>query len=461
MLFFLDVEKSIFREYDIRGIVGSELTKDVFEFLGKAYGTYIQGFGSKKVVVGFDNRESSSGFSNSFINGLKSTGCFVIDLGVVVTPMLYFARKKWGIDGGAIITASHNPSEYNGLKLTQGTGCIFGNEIQKIRKLVLEENFLSGSGTVEKKDIVKEYEVMLKEKIILKRKLKVVIDCGNGTASFFATKLFRKLGVEVVELFCDSDPSFPNHFPDPTVPEFLEDLIKKVKEEKADLGVSFDGDADRIGVVDETGNILFGDQLMMLFSKEILEKNKGATIIVEVKCSAALIEDIKKNGGKVVLSATGHSIIEEQMHSKKALFAGEMSGHIYFGDEYYSFDDAFYAFARLLRLLCNDNKKLSELFLGLPKYYNTPEIRVDCSEEKKAEIVEKTKEFFLAKYPNSITVDGIRIIFKDGWGLIRKSNTGPKLILRFESKTKEGLLRIKNEVLEKLKEFPHLQNLKI
>jgi len=455
------IEKSIFREYDIRGIVGRDLNKQVFELLGKAYGTYIKGFGSKKVIVGFDNRKSSQEFSDAFIEGLTSTGCTVLNIGLVVTPMMYFARKKWEINGGAIITASHNPSEYNGLKLTQGTGCIFGSEIQKIRELTESKNFLKGNGSVIEKDIVKEYTLMLKEKIKLKKSLKVVIDCGNGTASFFAEKIFKELGVKVSTIFCESDPSFPNHFPDPTVPENLRELIKKVKEEKADLGVSFDGDADRIGVVDELGNILYGDQLMMLFSSEILEKNKGAKIIVEVKCSQALIDDIKNKGGKVIMSATGHSIIEDKMHFEKALFAGEMSGHIYFGDEYYSFDDALYACARLLRLLTNSDKKLSELFIGRPSYFNTPEIRIDCPEEKKEEIVQKTKEFFLSKYPNSITIDGIRIAFDDGWALIRKSNTGPKLILRFESNTKEGLERIKEEVLQKLREFDSLQNLKI
>jgi len=457
----LEVEKSIFREYDIRGIVGRELNKPVFELLGKSYGTYIQSFGSKKVIVGQDNRKSSMAFSTAFTKGLTSTGCDVIDVGVVVTPMLYFARKKWKINGGAIITASHNPSEYNGLKLTEGTGCIFGSEIQKIRELINSKNFLRGDGRIEKKDIVKEYVKMLKEKIKLKKQLKIVIDCGNGTASFFAEKIFKELGAKVITIFCDSDPNFPNHFPDPTVPENLSDLIKKVIDEKADLGVSFDGDADRIGVVDELGNILFGDQLMMLFSSEILQKNKGATIIVEVKCSSALIDDIKKSGGKVIMSATGHSIIEDKMHKTNALFAGEMSGHIYFGDEYYSFDDALYAFARLLRLLAKSDKKLSELFIGRPKYFNTPEIRIDCPETKKEEIVQKVKEYFIAKYPNSITIDGIRVVFEDGWALVRKSNTGPKLILRFESTSKKGLERIKEEVLEKLREFPQLQNLKI
>ena len=264
-----------------------------------------------------------------------------------------------------------------------------------------------------------------------------------------------------MELFCDSDPNFPNHFPDPTVPKNLSELVKKVAQEKADVGIALDGDSDRIGVVDDAGNILFGDTLLILFSREILAKNKNATVIVEVKCSQSLIDEVQKLGGQTAISATGHSIIEERMHKENALLAGEMSGHIYFGDEYYSFDDAIYAGARLLRLLSQSEKKLSQMLVDAPKYFNTPEIRVDCPEEKKQQIVEETKKFFSKKYPKSATVDGIRVVFPDGWALVRKSNTQPKLILRFESKTQQGLERIKSEVLQKLREFEPLRGLKI
>lgn len=452
---------TIFREYDIRGIVGKELSEEAFELLGRAYGTYLLGFGSKKAIVGHDNRQSSASYKNAFIKGLLSTGCDTIDVGMVVTPMLYFARKKWKTDGGAMITASHNPPEYNGIKLTQGNGCIFGKEIQKIRKIAESEKFAGGKGKSVKKGISKEYAKMIAKKIRLKKKLKVVVDCGNGTASPFAPKIFRSLGCRVLELFCDSDPNFPNHFPDPTVPKNLSELVKKVAQEKADVGIALDGDSDRIGVVDDAGNILFGDTLLILFSREILAKNKNATVIVEVKCSQSLIDEVQKLGGQTAISATGHSIIEERMHKENALLAGEMSGHIYFGDEYYSFDDAIYAGARLLRLLSQSEKKLSQMLVDAPKYFNTPEIRVDCPEEKKQQIVEETKKFFSKKYPKSATVDGIRVVFPDGWALVRKSNTQPKLILRFESKTQQGLERIKSEVLQKLREFEPLRGLKI
>ncbi len=449
----LAASETIFREYDIRGIVGKELSEELFESLGKAYGTYLSGFGSKKAVVGHDNRKSSKSFKNAFIKGLLSAGCSAIDVGMVVSPMVYFARKIWKIDGGAMITASHNPPEYNGLKLMQGAGCIFGKEIQKIKQITESKKFFLGKGKLFKKNIVKEYEKMISKKIKLKKKLKIVIDCGNGTASPFAPKIFSKIGCKVEKLFCKSDPNFPNHFPDPTIPEFLQELIKKVIEKKADAGIALDGDSDRIGVIDDKGNILFGDQLLILFSRELAAKHKNPKIIVEVKCSMSLIDEIEKLGGKAIMSATGHSIIENRMHKEHALLAGEMSGHIYFGDEYYSFDDAIYAGARLMRLLSLSDKKLSELLVDAPKYYNTPEIRVDCDPKKIGEIVEETKNFFSAKYPKSVTVDGIRVIFSDGWALVRKSNTQPKLIMRFESKTPQGLERIKNEVLAKLGEF--------
>lgn len=457
----MGISAAIFREYDIRGIVGKELSEDAFELLGKAYGTYLLGFGSKKAIVGHDNRQSSASYKNAFIKGLLSTGCAAVDVGMIVTPMLYFARKKWETDGGAMITASHNPPEYNGLKLTQGNGCIFGKELQKIRKIAESKKFAAGKGKSVKKGISNEYAQMIAKKICLKKKLKAVVDCGNGTASPFAAKIFQSLGCQVIELFCESDPSFPNHFPDPTIPEFLAELSKKVVQEKADLGIALDGDSDRIGVVDDTGNILFGDTLLILFSREILSKNRGAKVIVEVKCSQSLIDEVQKLGGKTVLSATGHSIIENRMHKEHALLAGEMSGHIYFGDEYYSFDDAIYAGARLMRLLSQSGKKLSQLLSDVPKYFNTPEIRVDCAEEEKERIVSQTKKFFAKKYPKSVTVDGIRVVFPDGWALVRKSNTQPKLILRFESKTPQGLERIKTEVLQKLREFEELQDLKI
>ena len=439
----------VFRQYDIRGVVNKDLDEDFATRLGQAFGTYAFKNGENKVIVGCDNRTSSPSLKKAVTNGLLSTGCDVIDIGTVVTPIFYFARIHYDINPGIMVTASHNPAQFNGFKVAFGPGTMYGDEIQNLRRMMEGGDFSSGNGKVTIKSPVDDYINMVASKIHLPKKLRVGIDCGNGTASFFAEKLFSRLGVEVYPLYCTSDPAFPNHFPDPVKPENLTDLRELVLKEKLDLGIGFDGDGDRIGVVDDKGNIIYGDMLMVLYWREIMPKYPGTTAIVEVKCSEALVDEIKKLGGKPIFYKTGHSLIKAKMREIGAVFTGEMSGHMFFADEYYGFDDAFYAAARLLRILSNTDKKLSELLSDVPKYFSTPELRVPCPDEEKFGKVQAVKQYFEGKYP-IIDVDGVRVIFPDGWGLVRSSNTGPELIVRCESKSKDGLENIKTEIQKAL-----------
>jgi len=442
---------NIFRQYDIRGIVGEELTEEVAYSLGKAFGSFSIRNGEKRVVVGCDNRLSSPVLKNAVIDGLLSTGCDVIDLGTVVTPVFYFSRVYYKINPGIMVTASHNPPQFNGFKIAFGHATLYGDDIQYIRKLMEEGNFEKGNGALSFIDPTEDYINEITDRIKLSRLLKVAIDCGNGTASFIAEKLFTRLGAQVYPLYCDSNPHFPNHFPDPVKPENMKDLRQLVLKGNLDLGIGFDGDGDRIGVVDDKGQIIWGDMLMILFWREILPKHPNATAIVEVKCSQALVDEIKKLGGNPIFYKTGHSLIKAKMKEIGAVFTGEMSGHMFFADEYYGFDDALYAAARLLRILSNTDKKLSELLSDVPKYYSTPEIRVHCSDQEKFNKVEEVKNYFKEKY-EIIDIDGARVIFPDGWGLVRASNTGPEIIVRCESKTQEGLEKIKEEIKRAL--FP-------
>ncbi|MFH1588605.1 MAG: phosphomannomutase/phosphoglucomutase, partial [Candidatus Diapherotrites archaeon] len=418
----------------------------------KAIGSYLIKAGGKTAVIGHDNRPSSPSFAKNLIRGLVSTGIEVIDIGLVPTPAYYFSIIYFQAHGGAMITGSHNPSEFNGFKISKGNHAIFGEEIQEIRKLMEKGDFIKGKGRIIKKEILEEYAETIQKKVSLGKRLKVVLDCGNGVGSVIAPQILRKLGVDLTELYCVSDGTFPNHHPDPTLPATLTDLISKVKELNADIGIALDGDADRIGVVTEKGDILWGDQLLILFSRELLEKVPGAKILVEVKCSQALIEDIKNHKGVPILSPTGHSIIEAKMVEEHAFIAGEMSGHMFFRDEYFGFDDAIYASARILRILSNSDKKLSELLADAPKYFSSPEIRVECSDDEKFDVVKKVGDFFKEKH-EVIDVDGARVLFDNGWGLIRASNTQPVLVLRFEAKTKEELEEIKSIFRQKLNEF--------
>lgn len=444
----MQVTSEIFRQYDIRGIAGEQLTEAVAEAIGKAFGTLTIRAGENKAVVGYDNRVSSEPLKNALIKGITSTGVNVFDCGTIVSPTLYYSRILMGTNAGVMVTASHNPSQYNGFKLCMvDGGTMYGDQIQGLRKMIEAEDFVTGHGSVEKVEIKDKYIDTIVEKVKLgSRKLKVAIDCANGTASLFAEQLFRKMGCDVIPLFCESDPSFPNHHPDPVKKENLVQLTATVFQNNADLGIGFDGDGDRLGVVDDKGNIIWGDQLMILYWREIMPKFPASKAIVEVKCSQALVDEIEKLGGQPFFYKTGHSLIKAKMKEIEAVFTGEMSGHMFFADEYFGYDDALYAAARLLRILSNTDKPLSVLLSDINKYYSTPELRVHSTDAEKFSQVEKAREYFKAKNTTMIEVDGVRALFSHGWGLVRASNTGPEIIVRCESRTYEGLAEIKSEI---------------
>jgi phosphomannomutase/phosphomannomutase/phosphoglucomutase len=403
--------------------------------------------GYDTILVGRDNRLSSPRFRDTVVSALQDSGCNVIDLGLVITPMFYFASRYLNIPAGIMITASHNGGEYNGCKLLLGESTIYGEQIQEIRRMVESASFTTGGkGSLKFVDISDTYQKEIKNRIEMgAKKLKIVVDCGNGTAGLFAPEVFRSLGCEVIELYCESDPNFPHHHPDPVNPDNMVDLIKAVQEHQADLGLGIDGDGDRLGVVDSSGNMIWGDLLMILFWRDILPRYPDSPCIVEVKCSQSLIDEIVKLGGQPLIYKTGHSLIKAKMKECGAIFTGEMSGHMFFADEYYGFDDAVYAGARLLALLSRSEKSITEMLADINIYYATPEIRVASSDNEKFHIVERVKECFKDKYPIN-DIDGARITFPDGWALVRASNTGPELIVRCEGKTPEILEEIKSEL---------------
>jgi phosphomannomutase / phosphoglucomutase len=439
------MNSQIFREYDIRAIVGKELTLDEVVVLGKAMGTYLGRQGRKVITLGRDGRLSSNDFHDRFLEGILTTGCRVIDIGVCPSPLLYFSIRHLNTEGGVMITASHNPPEYNGFKICSGPDTIFGEEIQKIRRIAGEGSFISGKGTYTEEDVLPAYQKLLLNDIRLDKPLRVGIDGGNGTGGWLALPIIRELGCQVSDLYCEVDGAFPHHEPDPTVPKNLEELKALVLKESLDVGLAYDGDGDRLGVIDHQGEIIWGDQLLILFARSILLERPGATFIGEVKCSQNFYEDIPKRGGKVIMWKTGHSLIKQKMKEEKALLAGEMSGHLFFADRYFGFDDAIYASLRLLEILARTGKRIPELLSGLPRTYSTPEIRMDIPEEKKFLIVAAVKKALDGK-SRVIDVDGVRILFEDGWGLIRASNTQPVLVLRFEAKTPERLQAIRTEI---------------
>lgn len=432
----------IFREYDIRGIAGKDMTEEDVISIGKAAGTYLIRHGYRKIMVGKDCRLTSDKYTEKLIQGLLSTGCDVIDIGVCPTPVLYFSIRHFCAEGGIMVTASHNPPEYNGFKMCRGTDSVHGEDLKKIRDLILASDYEKGAGKSETADAVTPYKANVLSNITIHKKLKIGIDAGNGTGGVVAVPIMKELGCDVHDIFCDMDGNFPNHEADPTVINNLKDLIELVRKEKLDAGIGFDGDSDRIGVISEKGDIIYGDQLMVIFSREILSRRPGATFISEVKCSQVMYDDIEKNGGKAIMWRTGHSLIKEKMKKEKAALAGEMSGHIFFEDRYFGFDDAIYAACRLLEILSKTDRKLSDLIADLPKTFNTPEIRVDCADDKKFKTVERATEYFKARH-KVIDIDGARVIFEDGWGLVRASNTQPALVLRFEALSESRLGEIK------------------
>ena len=442
----MEINPNIFREYDIRGIVDKDLTLDVVEILGKGMGTYFRRQNRREVAVGRDCRLSSPAFSEALAKGLLSTGCSVVDLGTIPTPLLYFAIYYKSFEAGVVITGSHNPPEYNGFKMMSGKETLYGETIQDVYRLIKNDKIITDyEGMRRTYNVVPEYQDYVLKNIRLKKKLKVVIDAGNGTGGVVAVPIFRKLGCEVVELFCEMDGRFPNHHPDPTLPEAMKDLIKTVGESKADLGVAYDGDADRIGIVDDEGHLIWGDQLMIFFARDVLKANPGAAIISEVKATKLLYEEIEKLGGRPIMWKTGHSLIKKKIKEEHALLAGEMSGHIFFADRFFGFDDAIYSSARLLELLTHSEIKLSQMLAGLAKTYSTPEIRIYASEEVKFKIVDEVRKELAQKY-RVIDIDGVRAIFPRGWGLVRASNTQAVLVLRFEAETENDLEAIQKEV---------------
>ncbi|MFC1877530.1 phosphomannomutase/phosphoglucomutase [Thermodesulfobacteriota bacterium] len=435
----------MFREYDIRGIAGKDMDTSDVVLIGKGIGTYLRRQGNTDITVGRDCRVTSDQYSEKLIQGLLTTGCHVVDIGVCSTPVGYFSIRHLNKQGNVMVTASHNPPEYNGFKICSGVESVFGDQIQEILKHIKDEDFETGTGIVKTFDILGPYKDYLLNNISLTRPLRVGIDAGNGTAGVTAVPIIKGLGCEVHDLYCDPDGSFPNHEADPTVLKNMQDLIALVKENELDVGFGYDGDGDRIGVVDAEGNLIYGDKLMIIFSREILSRKPGATFISEVKCSKTLYDDIERNGGRAIMWKTGHSLIKQKMKMEKAELAGEMSGHIFFSDRYFGFDDAVYASCRLLEILADTGKKISDLLADVPKTVSTPEIRVECPDHIKFAVVDKVTAYFKERH-DVIDIDGVRVLFPDGWGLVRASNTQPALVLRFEAMTENKLQEIRELV---------------
>jgi phosphomannomutase/phosphoglucomutase len=442
------LSRTIFREYDIRGVAGKDLTEKAATLVAGAFAAFLGEKGVKgTLAVSRDNRPSGAKLHSALVAGLLASGINVVDIGIVPTPLAYWSQHNLDVVGGIQITGSHNPPEYNGFKLGLGTTSIFGADIQHLYELAVAGKFPHGKGTLGSEDVIGRYVDDIAKRVgPLSRDLKVILDCGNGAGSLVAPELFPRLGIKPRYLFCESDGTFPNHHPDPTVPENVEALIAAVKKDRADIGIAFDGDADRIGVIDNTGEIIWGDYLLIIYARDALARTgKGQSIIFDVKASQALPEAVEKAGGIPVMWKTGHSLIEKKMHETHAPVGGEMSGHMFFSEGFYGFDDALYGAARLLHIVADSGKSVRELLADVPRFVSTPEIRVDCADDKKFGIVEEAKKYFSGRY-KVITVDGVRVLFGDGWGLIRASNTGPILVMRFEARTEERLGKIQSEM---------------
>lgn len=442
----------IFRAYDIRGIVGDTLTPETVYNIGRALGTAVLKINEKTIVIGRDGRLSGPSLIFALAQGILSTGCNVVDIGMVPTPVLYFATHHLKIPSGVIITGSHNPPDYNGLKIMIGGKAIYGEGIQTLYQTIQSGNYAQGLGKLTEEDVLDAYVKTIQENIQISRPLKVVVDCGNGAAGVIAEKLYQALGCEVIPLYCEVDGRFPNHHPDPGQPDNLQDLRQAIIKHKADIGLAFDGDADRLGVVDNIGTIIWPDRFLILFAEEVLSRNPKATIIFDVKCTRHVADAINKMGGQPLMWKTGHSLIKAKMQETGAQLAGEMSGHVFFKDRWYGFDDGLYAGARLLEILGSEkqNKTAAEQFSTLPNSVNTPELTLSIDEATKFETVQKLVNFARFQDAQISTIDGLRVDFQDGFGLVRPSNTGPNLILRFEGDTPLVLERIKTQFRELL-----------
>ncbi len=444
---------SIFREYDIRGLHPTELTADTVRLIGGAFGTVLRERGLKKIAVGGDVRLHTPEIKQGFIAAVLATGIDVVDIGIITSPLCYFSAFHLVIDGFAMITASHNPKEYNGLKLGIGKTTIFGTDIVDIRDRAGKGVFAEGRGQLSEQDITEDYIKWLEGKFKLSKPIKIVLDPANATGALFAKQVYERIGAEVIAINDTVDGRFPNHHPDPTIWENVVELSAKVKATGARVGIGLDGDSDRIGVIDEKGNLIPGDLLTLIYAKDILKSLPGAKIIYEVKSSMALEQEITKAGGQPIMWKVGHSLLKKKMSEEKAPLAGEVSGHVFFADRYFGYDDAIYAGCRLLEILDKSGKATSELLEGVPKYYNTPEIRCECKDDaEKFRIAQMAIEHY-SKMAKVIAIDGVRILLEGGWGLVRASNTQPSLVTRFEGVTQERCDQIKEEVLSQLKKF--------
>lgn len=442
------INKHIFRQYDIRGLIGDDLNDHVVESVGKAFGSRLVEGGGKKVVIGHDIRETGPQFAEALARGLASTGLEVIHVGQVATPVLYFGIFHFDTDGGIMITGSHNPVTYNGLKICEGKWPLYGDQITSLYDRIQKGDFATGEGSVRQKEILPAYSKQLIERFDSDLGAKVVVDAGNGTAGFIIPDILRALGCEVEELYCEPDGTFPNHLPDPEDPANVQDLIARVRETGADLGLGFDGDSDRVGVITRDGEQISSDRLLLVFAKHYLAQNPGGKIIYDVKCSEILDDEIRKAGGVPIMWQTGHSLIKKKMREEEALVAGELSGHIMVYKDYFGFDDAFFAALLTLQIRKNQGKDLTEIFSEMPRTFTTHEIKVPCPDDKKFDVVASILEATREAGHDVIDIDGARIQYEDGWALIRCSNTTPCLTLRFESRTQDGLARVIGRIEE-------------
>ena len=436
---------TIFREYDIRGASDAELLDPDVAQLGRAFGTYLQRHAGRRISLGRDNRLSSPRLRDALLRGLVASGCDVIDLGVVPTPVLYYSVCHLKTDGAVMITGSHNPPEFNGFKVVCGASTIHGAAIQEIRHMIDTGDLATGEGAQTTADVVTPYVREVSAQFHFPRRIRVVFDAGNGTGGPVMHRILENLNVDTTEMFFEMDGRFPNHHPDPTMPANLQALIEKVRESKADLGIAFDGDTDRIGAVDDRGAIIWGDQLMIIYGREILTRKPGATFIGEVKCSQLMYDDLKARGGNPIMWKTGHSLIKAKMKETHAELAGEMSGHIFFADRWYGFDDALYSACRLMEIVADSGQPLSHQLADLPATVVTPEIRFDCPDELKFAVVGEAIAVLRARHRTE-DVDGVRVLFPHGWGLVRASNTQPVLVMRFEATTAELLEEYRREI---------------
>lgn len=445
------INPEIFRAYDIRGIVDKTLTESAVYNIGRALGTKVLALGGTKIVIGRDGRLSGERLAQQLAKGIMATGCSVVDIGMAPTPCLYFASFELQINSAVMLTGSHNPPDYNGLKIILNGITIYGAAIQELLYMIQREEFTKGTGTYTQTSIIEKYIAAVVQNLKIAKRLKVVVDCGNGIPGIVVPQLFSELQCEVIALHCKVDGTFPNHHPDPSDPHNLQDLINSVHANKADIGLAFDGDGDRLGIVDNNGKIIWPDRALMLFAQKLLQNEPGATIIYDVKCSRDVEKIIQQAGGKPLMWNTGHSLIKAKMRETGALLAAEMSGHMFFKDRWYGFDDALYTGARLIEILSNTTESTAEIFAQLPEMVSTPELNIDVTETEKFAIMQRllTSMHFTQEY-KIITIDGMRVEFANGWGLVRPSNTTPKLVVRFEATSTDVLKEIQQQFKQAL-----------